>query len=184
MLCFTPHLQDFSVLYWVDRVVHMLIFTMVSYFLRWTLLKLFSSFPDEQSQQKVQQLGRITCAVINISHEVKCTLLWGFWIYNVSRRILERVFVGSIVNIRNECLFFWVHGEWIVARNKQIAREPLRYELRFIPPWTQEKGTHSLKQCVTNLTRHLKFTMVDLDRPLLRILPFFCIFPEYRIVRL
>ena len=26
----------------------------------------------------------------------------------------------------NECLFFWVHGEWIVARNKQIGREPLR----------------------------------------------------------
>ena len=28
--------------------------------------------------------------------------------------------------LRNECLFFWVHGEWIVARNKQIGREPLR----------------------------------------------------------
>ena len=26
--------------------------------------------------------------------------------------------------LRNECLFFWVHGEWIVARNKQIGREP------------------------------------------------------------
>ena len=22
--------------------------------------------------------------------------------------------------------FFWIHGEWIVARNKQIVREPLR----------------------------------------------------------
>ena len=37
---------------------------MVSYFLRRTLLKFFSSFPDKQSQQKVRQLGRITCAVI------------------------------------------------------------------------------------------------------------------------
>ena len=46
--------------------------------------------------------------------------------YNFSRRILERVFVEGIVNIRNECLFFWVHGELIVARNKQIDREPLR----------------------------------------------------------
>ena len=36
------------------------IFTMVTYFLRWTLLKFFSSFPDEQSQQKVRQLDRIT----------------------------------------------------------------------------------------------------------------------------
>ena len=36
------------------------IFTMVTYFLRWTLLKFFSSFPDEQSQQKDRQLDRIT----------------------------------------------------------------------------------------------------------------------------
>ena len=33
---------------------HIWIFTMVTYFLRWTLLKFFSSFPDEQSQQKVR----------------------------------------------------------------------------------------------------------------------------------
>ena len=39
---------------------HLHIFTMVTYFLRWTLLKFFSSFPDEQSQQKVRQLDRIT----------------------------------------------------------------------------------------------------------------------------
>ena len=102
------------------------IFTMVSFFLRWTLLKFFSSFPDEQSQQKVPHLDRITCVVINTSNEVMCLLLWEFWIYNFSRRILEKVFVGSIVNIRNECLFIWIHGEWIVARNKQITREPLR----------------------------------------------------------
>ena len=99
---------------------------MVAYFLRWTLLNFFSSIPNEQSQQKVRQLGRITRAVINTSNEVRCPLLWEFWIYNFSRRILERVLVGSIVNIRNECLFVWVHGEWIVARNKQIVREPLR----------------------------------------------------------
>ena len=105
---------------------HFVIFTMVAYFLRWTLQKFFSSIPDEQSQQIVRQLDRITCAVINTSNAVKCPLLWEFWIYNLSRRILERVFVGRIVNIRNECLFFWVHGKWIVARNKQIVREPLR----------------------------------------------------------
>ena len=28
--------------------------------------------------------------------------------------ILERVLVGNIVNIRNECIFFLVHGERIV----------------------------------------------------------------------
>ena len=67
------------------------IFTMVSYFLRLTLMKFFSSFPDEQSQQKVRQLCRITCAVINTSNEVKSPLLWEFWMYNFSLRILERV---------------------------------------------------------------------------------------------
>ena len=113
--------------------IHKQIFTMVSYFLRWTLLKFFSSIPDEQSQQKVRRLGRITCAVINTSNEVKYPLLWEFWINNFSRIILERVLVGNIVNIRNECLFFWVHGVWIVARDKQIA-------------WTQKKDNHSLIQ--------------------------------------
>ena len=99
---------------------------MVSYFLRWTLLKLFSSsIPDEHSQQKVQQLGRITCAVINTSNEVKSPFQWEFRIYNFSQIILEMVFVGSIVKLRNEGLFFWVYGEGIVARNKQMAREPL-----------------------------------------------------------
>ena len=122
---------------------HINIFTMVSYFLRWTLLKIFSSFPDEQSQQKVRQLGRITCAVINTSNEVKSPLLWEFWIFNFSLRILERSWVGSIVNIRNECLFFWVHGEWIEARNKRIGREPLRgsRDLRFIPHKPRKKDT-------------------------------------------
>ena len=122
------------------------IFTMVAYFLRWTLLKLFSSIPDEQSQQKVRQLGRFTRAVINTSNEVKCPLLLEFWIYNFSRRILVRVFVGSIVNIRNECLFVWVHGEWIVARNKQIVTRFVCPALRFIPHEPRKKDTHSLIQ--------------------------------------
>ena len=99
---------------------------MVSYFLRWTLLKIFSSIPDEQSQQKVRQLDRITCGVIDTSNEVKCPLLWEIGIYNFYGRILERDFIESIVNIRNECIFFLVDGEWIVARNKQIERDSLR----------------------------------------------------------
>ena len=40
--------------------------------------------------------------------------------------LIERVFVGGIVNNKEWVSFFWVHGEWIVARNKQIEREPLR----------------------------------------------------------
>ena len=48
-------------------------------------------------------------------------------------------------------LFFWVHGEWIVARNKQIAREPLRgsrdlFDPRYdsFPINPEKKDTHSL----------------------------------------
>ena len=43
------------------------------------------------------------------------------WISYFARRILEGVFVGGIVNIRNECLFFSVHGKRIAVRKKQIA---------------------------------------------------------------
>ena len=130
----------------------LVIFTMVSYFLRWTLLKFFSSIPDEQSQQKVRRLGRITCAVIDTSNEVKCPLLWEFWIYNFSRRILERVLVRNIVNIRNECLFFWVHGGMNrSAEQTNHSRTASRFTrfvcpaLRFIPPWTQKKRHSFLK---------------------------------------
>ena len=122
------------------------IFTMVSYFLCWALLKIFSSFSNAQSQQKVRQWSRITCAVINTSIEAKCPLLWEFWIYNFSRRILERVFVGSIVNIRNECLFSL--GSWGMNRSAEQTnrtRNASRFTrfvcpaLRFIPHEPRKK---------------------------------------------
>ena len=130
----------------MTQIIKVEIFTMVSYFLRWTLLKIFSSIPDEQSQQKVRRLGRITCAVINTSNKVKCPLLWEFWINSFSRRILERVLVRNIVNIRNECLFFWVHGGMNrSAEQTNHSRTASRFTrfvcpaLRFMPPWTQKK---------------------------------------------
>ena len=98
-----------------------IIFTMVTYFLRWTLLKFFSSIPDEQSQQKVRQLDRITCAVINTSNEVKSPLLWEFWIYNFLWEFYKESLVGSIVNIRNECLFL---GSWGMNRNAEQTNRP------------------------------------------------------------
>ena len=124
---------------------------MVSYFLRWTLLNFFSSIPDEQSQQKVRRLGRITCVVIDTSNEVKCPLLWGFWFKNFSWRILERVLVGNIVNIRNDCPFFWVHGG--INRSAEQTNHPRTASrftrfvcpaLRFIPHEPRKKDTHSL----------------------------------------
>ena len=49
--------------------------------------------------------------------------------------------------LRNECLFFWVHGEWIVARDKQIAWTAKRFSGDlFVPrydsfPMNTEKKT-------------------------------------------
>ena len=65
-------------------------------------------------------------AVINTWNEVKSPLLWEFWIYNFSLRSLERVLGWKHCKYKEWVSFFWVHGEWIVARNKQIGREPLR----------------------------------------------------------
>ena len=48
-------------------------------------------------------VGQISCTVINTSNEAK--LLQEIWMHNFSKRIKKRVFVGSIVNIRNDCLF-------------------------------------------------------------------------------
>ena len=38
--------------------------------------------------------------------------------------------IQNWVILRNGCLFFWAHGEWIVARDKQIAVNP---EKKLIP---------------------------------------------------
>ena len=51
------------------------------------------------------------------------------------------------IYLRNECLFFWVHGEWIVARDKQIAWTAKRFSGDlFVPrydsfPMNPEKKT-------------------------------------------
>ena len=124
---------------------------MVSYFLRWTLLKFFSSITDEQSQQKVRQLDRITRAVINTSNEVKSPLLWEFWIYNFSLRILERVLGWKHYKYKEWVSFFL--GSWGMNRSAEQTNRPrtaLRFTgfvcpaLRFIPHEPRKKDTHSL----------------------------------------
>ena len=80
-------------------------------------------------------------------------MLWEFWIYNVYRRILGRVLVGNIVNIRNECLIFL--GSWGMNRSAEQtnrARTASRFTrfvclaLRFIPHEPRKKDTHSLNE--------------------------------------
>ena len=38
------------------------------------------------------------------------------------------------IQLRNECLFFWVHGEWIVTRDKQIAWTAKRFSVDLFVP--------------------------------------------------
>ena len=82
---------------------------------------------------------------ITTSNQVKCPLLWEFWICKFSRRILERVFDGRIVNIRNECLFL---GSWGMNRSAEQTNRPRTASrftrfvcpaLRFIPHEPRKK---------------------------------------------
>ena len=130
---------------------------MVTYFLRWTLQKFFSSFPDEQSQQKVRQLDRITAHVINTSNEVKSPLLWEFWIYNFSLRILERVLGWKHCKYKEWVSFFL--GSWGMNRSAEQINRPRTASrftrfvcpaLRFIPHEPRKKDTHSLNKSTTS----------------------------------
>ena len=69
------------------------------------------------------------------SNEVKCLLLWEICLQDFSLRILERVFVGGIVNIRNDCQF-----------------SDLFFHTQIHSPWTQKKDTHSLKKALNSGT--------------------------------
>ena len=105
------------------------------------------------------------CILHSFVFYIKCPLLWEFWINNFSRKILERVLVGNIVNIRNECLFFWVHGVWIVARNKQITRELRGSRDWFVPrydsyPMNSEKR-HSFLNTTPNMYISVEFVFLE-----------------------
>ena len=71
------------------------------------------------------------------------------WISFFARRILEGVFVGGIVNIRNGWFFSPVHGKWIAVRNKQIAWTAIFFS-RFM-------GNES--QCGTNKSHENRFAV-------------------------
>ena len=86
------------------------------------------------------------------------------WISYFARRILEGVFVGGIVNIRNECLFFSVHGKWIAVRNKQIAWTAKRFSCDlFVPhcdsfPMNREKKIAVHAICLFRTAIHFPWT--------------------------
>ena len=96
-------------------------------------------------------------------NDVKYLLLWKFWIYNVYRRILGRVLVGNIVNIRNECLIFL--DSWGMNRSAEQTnrtRTASRFTrfvcpaLRFIRHEPRKKDTHSLKDTSERVSEFLQ----------------------------
>ena len=68
---------------------------------------------------------------------MKCPLLWELWIHYFTRIILERV-IGSIVNIRNERLLFFLcsHGMNRSAEQTNLPRTASRFT-RFVCPALQ-----------------------------------------------
>ena len=84
--------------------------------------------------------------------QITCTsFMREFWIYSFSVIFLGRVFVGSIGNIKNDCLFYWFIGEWIGARNKHIVWEPLRFSRQLFvssptPPPMNPYQRHSVRK--------------------------------------
>ena len=86
-----------------NEYIH-IIHTMISYFLRWTLLKISSRFPINHGQQTVRQLSESHMQWL--IHQMSARYCRNFeFMTDFSQRILERVFVRSIVIIRNEYFF-------------------------------------------------------------------------------
>ena len=120
--------------------------------LRWTKWKFLVSIPDEPRSSSSLAVGKITHAVINASYIKWCFKLpvtAGFWIYNFSQRILERVFVGNIINIRNDCLFSGFLGNESEHRTNKLPENCFAVhticlscgQIHF--PWTKKKR-HSI----------------------------------------
>ena len=93
-------------------------------------------------------------AVINTSNEVKSPLLWEFWIYNFSLRILERVLGWKHCKYKEWVSFFL--GSWGMNRSAEQTNRPRTASrftrfvcpaLRFIPHEPRKKDTHSLSIC-------------------------------------
>ena len=132
LLHFKFQMQQFTFL------LQFLIFTMVSYSLRWTLLEFFNSISNNHCQNVVRQLGDSQAQWL--IHQIK---LSASYCGNLNIKLFTEKFRQSPwwkhCKYKEWVSFFLVHREWTVAWNKPIAREPLRGSrfvcpaLRFIP---------------------------------------------------
>ena len=133
------------------------------------IIHFFNLIPDNHCQQVVRMLGKSHAQ--SLIHKTRLSARY------CGNFEFIRVFVGSVVNIINikeGISFFLVHGEWIVARNKQIAREPLRGSRNsfVLPHESRKKYTHSWNiskfAFVLNL-RKLRNWLCDLQNSLVII---------------
>ena len=113
--------------------------------------KLFQFISRWTESTKSSAVGPNHRAVINTSNEVKSPLLWEFWIYNFSLRILERVHGWKHCKYKEWVSFFL--GSWGMNRSAEQTNRPRTASrftrfvcpaLRFIPHEPRKKDTHSL----------------------------------------
>ena len=113
--------------------------------------KIFQFISRWTESTKSSAVGPNHRAVINTSNEVKSPLLWEFWIYNFSLRILERVLRWKHCKYKEWVSFFL--GSWGMNRSAEQTNRPRTASrftrfvcpvLRFIPHEPRKKDTHSL----------------------------------------
>ena len=144
---------------------------MVSHFLRWTLLNFSSQFPINHGQQVVRQLDKSYTQWLIHKMRLGAHYCRNF-VLIFSCIILERVFVGSIVNIRNECIFYGLVGQWIWARNQQNIQEP------GFPHEPRKKDIHSVSKLLKGYDHVCLIPILQnsqhADKRRLSLFPFTC----------
>ena len=117
--------------------------------------KIFQFISRWTESTKSSTVGPNHRAVINTSNELKSPLLWEFWIYNFSLRILERVLGWKHCKYKEWVSFFFL-GSWGMNRSAEQTNRPRTASrftrfvcpvLRFIPHEPRKKDTHSLISC-------------------------------------
>ena len=113
--------------------------------------KIFQFISRWTESTKSSAVGPNHRAVINTSNEVKSPLLWEFWIYNFSLRILEKVLGWKHCKYMEWVSFFLgSRGMNRSAEQTNRPRTASRFTrfvcpaLRFIPHEPRKKDTHSL----------------------------------------
>ena len=126
--------------------------------------KIFQFISRWTESTKSSAVGPNHRAVINTSNEVKSPLLWEFWIYNFSLRILERVLRWKHCKYKEWVSFFL--GSWGMNRSAEQTNQPRTASrftrfvcpvLRFIPHEPRKKDTHSLNKLLFYYTAMLLY---------------------------